>query len=352
MVCMGEALSSKIANMSFFCALLVVVLHCGGGCAVDSSLWWITYLTSDGFCAMAVPFFFVVSGYFLAGHFGDSYWWGHELGKRFRTLVVPYFVWCVLFLVFRILVGLMLDVAGHKELGTSYGFVRCGWAHVFGFEWTNYPLLGILWYVRCLMLFVLLSPVIECLIRRGCLLVLLVPCGVVYALVCAQYCHVDVACGFFKWFLSVEGVIYFSIGCFLRQKTIYRWQIKTITAAIMLLLGVTGVIAQPLLAREGVAWSGVLRVLFIPLILLPVWRMMPSGNFATRAPGLSFRIFLLHPFVLLVWAVIASRFRAGADCQGIVWLIKSIFVLVATIVSAFLIRKCFPGFSRLVFGGR
>ena len=59
--------------------LTVGIIGCGFVC-----------MTCCGFCCLAVPFFFMVSGYFPARHFDETGWWIRETGMRMQSLPVPY----------------------------------------------------------------------------------------------------------------------------------------------------------------------------------------------------------------------------------------------------------------------
>lgn len=90
------ALSSRFRNMSIMCAFLVVVIHCTSNFNVSNC--FVRMFIYDGVCRIAVPFFFFASGFFLAAHFGENYWWGKEIAKRIRTLFVPYLICVTLYM--------------------------------------------------------------------------------------------------------------------------------------------------------------------------------------------------------------------------------------------------------------
>ena len=87
---MNGLISAKVANMSFVCALLVVLIHTTVRADSASSLWWFKSVGREFVCKIGVPFFFVASGYYLAAHWQDARWYGREIRKRVRTLLVPF----------------------------------------------------------------------------------------------------------------------------------------------------------------------------------------------------------------------------------------------------------------------
>lgn len=74
--------SSKLRNMAFLCACLVVCQHASVAKWCDRHI----YILTRG----AVPFFFCVSGFFITAHTGSRHWYRQALGKRVKTLLVPY----------------------------------------------------------------------------------------------------------------------------------------------------------------------------------------------------------------------------------------------------------------------
>lgn len=52
------------------------------------------YFTANGVFRFRIPMLFAISGYLLAYADGKGYW--KMLGKRFRTLAIPYFLWSIL----------------------------------------------------------------------------------------------------------------------------------------------------------------------------------------------------------------------------------------------------------------
>lgn len=60
-----EVESRKIRNMGILCAFLVVIIHVRPMFATGTIGWWVREIAEEGICQIAVPFFFIVSGFFL-----------------------------------------------------------------------------------------------------------------------------------------------------------------------------------------------------------------------------------------------------------------------------------------------
>jgi len=147
---------------------------------------------------MAVPMFFLFSGYYM---FTKPKAWGTkivytgEMKKRWRTLILPYIIWCTASLLAD--QGLALakgEALPWISLGAS--FSRLSYTFVLGPE--NFPL----WYVRDLIILAFMAPVIDWVSRRAPWLLLLL-----FLLYLANCCPWEIP--------APRGVIYFTLGAIL-----------------------------------------------------------------------------------------------------------------------------------------
>lgn len=162
-------MNNRIANASFVFACLVVFVHCVPGAIMGaerfSAAWWVKELFTETICRAPVPFFFCVSGYLLAKHVGESGWWHRAVQSRVKTLLVPYVILNLGYLTFCTLETYL----GRRFLGT------CGESHWHG--WLTIPdalgltvatpFLVVLWYVKQLILFILISYPFVAVIKKS-----------------------------------------------------------------------------------------------------------------------------------------------------------------------------------------
>lgn len=76
----------------------------------------IYYVFSWGICLIAVPTFFMVSGYFF---FTNLYKWDNgvywtKIKKRARTLLLPYILWIIIGITLPYIVSLIMHMGGGK----------------------------------------------------------------------------------------------------------------------------------------------------------------------------------------------------------------------------------------------
>ena len=149
------SLSAKLSNMGFFCAILVVLLH------TESINYWPSTELMRTFLikplgGIAVPFFFVAAGYFLAGHIHEYNWWKRETEKRLRSLLLPYFIWEALYFTYSIPFVLLANILANAPLTRNIPDI----ISIFALNPMQGGGLGPLWFVRTLFVFVLISPII------------------------------------------------------------------------------------------------------------------------------------------------------------------------------------------------
>ena len=100
---MTNYLSQKIKLISFFSIVMVVVLHSynidikqnGVVLALPKDFnWFLQTFFSFGVTRIAVPIFFIISGFLFFKDAQNEYpRFNQKILKRFKTLVIPYFFW-------------------------------------------------------------------------------------------------------------------------------------------------------------------------------------------------------------------------------------------------------------------
>ena len=340
--------SDRIANIGAVSALLVLFIHLEQVPSAVGSVPWAVYSFVRYVLAVAaVPFFFLVSGYFLAGRIGESGWWRTAVTKRLRTLGVPFLVWsAVPLLVFSVFwtscdsTGLCPRIAFRfSSVAAAFG------CHLLTLPEANRPL----WYVRALFFLVLVSPLLVALLRRGGRVALLALLAAYWALNPWSLDAPDWWIGmtgrtFVTFVFSVEGLFYFALGLYLRRHPVAlgRPQARAL-GLVGLSIGLVGLVMQ----AHGVPDYGYTKLLAIPFVLCLFWGVVPDVRGPAWLVGNTFAVYVIHP--MLIRALNA----AGVLPPG-----RWTFVLEWTAVSAVsiglvqLMRRFLPRVTSLAFGGR
>lgn len=132
---------------------------------------WLSHLVrtflSDGLARVAVPLFYLISGYLF--FFGFEWCWrayGRKLASRARSLLVPYLFWNLLVLG---LYGVAMALPATRGLLTDrWDALRDGGLWVWLSAWLGLgemPIAYQFWFIRDLIVMVLLAPVVYGLLR-------------------------------------------------------------------------------------------------------------------------------------------------------------------------------------------
>lgn len=205
MVPISKELSTKIRITVFLATVLVVLRH-----SINVHIYY-PDVYSTGFrdinsfiqilinslTNIAVPFFFLVSGYLffyqLKLKLVLSKW-----KKRVKTLLVPYIIWNILMLVFL----LTIQRISFIDKYSSFEYININLKTVLNNILID-PALGQFWYIRDLLLFVIISPALLLIFKNKYIFYIY--------LVLLLYIWQPIDTSFF----STEGIFFYSIGGFL-----------------------------------------------------------------------------------------------------------------------------------------
>lgn len=337
-----EAQSRQFATMSFVAAALIVALHtlaADGSCAI---LQWINRFFGNGLCSVAIPWFFFAAGFFLAGHVGESGWWGKEVGKRVRTLLVPFWFWSAVAYVFYVGLAVLVRWFGYDFHGTNY----LDWVSLKGVLMAAglYPFneMPTMWFMRTLFLFVVFSPMI---VRSGRVgLILLFALYILRAILPSYNREIWNLTGDL---LSVRGAAYFAAGLYFRARPIRlpcRWTVNLVGVA--LLIARTCVLSAAL--------GKLIEIAMIPFVMMLLFDVCGLIRLPSSLTALSFPVYVVHMMVaFVVTGVYGVTGIARSDHTGAAlgWL-KFFLVFGLSIALSTAILRLAPRLGGFVLGGR
>lgn len=354
MIKLDNELSIRFTNMSFVCACLVVLIHTPITPDRCTTLYWVGgILGGDGLSRIAVPFFFLASGFFLQDKYLRHSGYLNECFKRIRTLVLPFLCWNLFFFLhgyliarFAIFLGVSFPVRIHAHSCFA------DWINLLGFNLFEGSALPYMWFVRCLFLYILISPVLGRIVQsiRGpyILVALFVFFGIV---VVGCMVESDSAYKFIRHRVSVEGFFYFLLGMRIRRGDgfVRRFFMARLCLCVGLLLSLVR------LMITGVVLTALCTWFMIPLIMYGLWGLMPPRLLLGRFTQYSFPLYCLHGFVCFWISGLVSVCGLkdfALTSSSALYFTRWILSLFVTILCVDLIYKHARSLAKIFFGGR
>lgn len=337
--------SQKIKNMSLFSALLVTLLHMKWGGGDDSGIVeLLCHVVRNGICKVAVPYFFVVSGFFIAKHFDDIGWYRQAISKRIRSLCIPYVFWQIL----TVLVFWMTDVlivnllSGNGVAIPSLRDMLAGFMQIIGLDLTRMPRVFPFWFIRALFLLVLITPIIKLALERfgkSFVLVLFL------ASIAVTFINYGPVITLLEYGLSISGAFYFTIGIFIARFNISRQ--SGVLDVCICSLGVCLFVLRIVFAYVKPEYAGLLGAISLPFVLYLVWCCVPQAQLPVWLTSCAFPIYMMHLLLIHLYGPLVKRLPLGS------WhiLFCFLFTFVSCCVLAALIRKK-PKVAHLLYGNR
>ena len=165
---MDQYLSVKLKAISFFLIIMVIFLHAHNlntGNLADHKgySWCIQTFISGGLALVSVPLFFLISGYlFFLNLKGTAAEFKLKIKKRFNTLLIPYIFWS--------LWGMLIFIILQSLPQSKPFFNNSPILHFSALQFLNTllldPLPYQLWFIRDLMMLVVVSPALYFILKK------------------------------------------------------------------------------------------------------------------------------------------------------------------------------------------
>lgn len=345
-----QRLSVAIEALRFPLIVFIVMLHCYTSTVSQWSghptYFRIVYPFSLWLGETGVPAYFFISGLLL---FYSKKTYSQKLQGRLKTLLIPY----ILFNAFILLGYWTLYLAGKPMaiLGRSisdYNFVdflRAFWDRG---EWHNgngAPLLCPFWYIRNLMLLVVISPVLYYLIKYTRILFPLV-CGLLWV-------------NSFHSAYLLQSLTMFSLGAYfpITGKNPYDVinQYRYWVVTLFLCFGLYDIAIHCTTISLPV-FPQVHRLALVANVFLLIWlgeKFYLHGIYSVFLSKSSFFVFCIHyPFVLVLKEFSGRVTGLGDVVLALFYFCSVILVTVLCVVIYKILLKLVPGFLNFITGSR
>ena len=345
MVNIDKELSDKIKVMSFISACFVVFIHAPHGDGLA------TYLVKDWIAGIAVPFFFIVSGFFWLNNYGNKGWWLDSLGKRFWTLFIPFLFINVVF--FLVKYPIHYVAVNWFSADGSAEIMRITFANfllgISPLPDIGFPVYAPFWYIRALLIMMFVSPLLMWIIKRSKLTCSCYIVGLLILWIGASYMFnaagMDVG-KHFEYEFSPRCWFYFSLGMAIRYWG--RVKISKISALLCGVLGASFHLLSFTCPRLGI----ILNILSLMFVLASIWGMLPSVRCKSFACD-SFSVYAFHFMVIYLLGAAVKAVKLGSILNTELGMLMMVCcsVLLSCMLGG-LVRRHSPLLTRLFLGGR
>ncbi len=324
--------SNRIAGMTIVCTIIILCRHLPvAGVNFCMSMFGVDF--SD----VAVPAFFAVSGFLIGKKSDVENWYSTALQKRLKSLVLPYFA------VNTLLIPVEVIYHGVLKLGDWKGAMGFNWytiSRIYGLTPEFHPASGPLWYVRCLVMFVVISPIIVVSVRKSArfalafFVALLFAVSWLHTLPCV-YEHAD----FFYSFFSLRGLVLFA-GGIVYAHWCDREPSGLPRLALSLLLFGLGVVVIKYLP---VAW-----LVGMVFLVGSLYLILPPFSWPRWLIASCFPIYAFHQIVYMGYKVVFASLGGVFGC----WIVPMLLSFSVCCAISLLVRRYCPKVAIALFGGR
>jgi succinoglycan biosynthesis protein ExoH len=305
---------------------------------------WLRVFLGDSLFRVGVPCLSAISGYLLFRRGLDGFSYGKTMRTKAATVLVPFLLWNLAFLAF-------VFVAQSSGIGFGYlpdvvNATPREWA-TFAFALEGWPINLPLYFLRDLLLCLVLSPVLGYLVMRYPRATLLV---------FFAYAVLPVPNGIF---LKKSILFGFSVGIAVALHKVDLKAVDRHAAAI-----VAAVLGGALLLSVGLyqfgpefpLWLDMLRAVIALSGIVGSWALSGllirtrTGERLAKGGGLSFWIFCAHyPLLIAMWMVWN---RMGVDHYVLFYIAASLLVFALLVPSHALVQRSLPALHGLLTGNR
>jgi surface polysaccharide O-acyltransferase-like enzyme len=348
-----DEVSDKLKIISLLLMIMIVILHSynlqisvnGLKYPGDTLNYFVQNLLSDGITRVAVPFFFLNSGFLFFLNISENQqktFYISKLKSRMKTLFFPYIFWCLFGFLFFFSLQQIPFLSGYfnQKIQTDQPMT------LFSEIFIN-PHFYQFWFIRDLILYVLISPLILWAIRNIPLIFIPFVSGIwLYP--------------YSNFYYFGQGLCFFSLGAFI---SIHSHLItKKISSSILICLGVIwgGSCLMKLFAPHSmmiytglISKAGILAG--IPFIWFAITDFVRSGTISLvkKYSPFSFLIFALHePLITIVEKLYCNLFPVNPLSLLFLYFVNPLFVIILVITTGQLLKRYASGVFGFITGGR
>jgi len=353
---MNKELSRKFTVISFLSMVLVVILHANnmvvnlssGNIIIQKGYnSFIQDFFTQGIARIAVPLFFIISGYlYFLNIKGTIAEFKSKIGKRIKTILIPYLVWSCWGLVFYIV---LQSVPIAQNFFTNGLIKDMGLKEILSILFIN-PLPFQLWFLRDLMILIFFSPLIFLAIKYLKELALLLA-------------FIPWIYGYLYGFINTDSLLFFMFGGYLaifdKLISVDGKKYAYLLSSFWILL----VIINSIFLFKGISifnfWMSVLNKITLLVGIVAIWtiyeKLRGMISIAALNPFFSYSFFLYAFHEPVLTMAKKGLFFILGNSQHVsfsVYILAPIATIVLSLSVGFLLKTYLTKIYEIATGGR
>jgi len=292
----------------------------------------------------SVPLFFIISGYLF---FHKQFNYLDKLKKRAQSIILPYLIWSIIGAVF--IYSIQLSPYLNEKINLTWQFSFIDFIkHI-----TISPIQYQFWFLRDLIMFTFLSPIIYWLNRKATLpfIILLMLLWLVI--------------GDYSFIIRIDSLLFFSIGASIANNKLKLEKFK-LNKLNTIMVGVTWLFSS---IFNGYAISYHLPsysyMISYPIAILSgliaIWSIydhiynIKQFNFLIRLRAIetTFLIYCMHEPILTIFEKIGMNIWGNSNIQmTFLYFLNPIIVIILCVYTHFILKQYSPKLLKLITGGR
>ena len=341
----------KKVIVSYFLSVLVFFIHLSSPFNYDNSTGGFVsslnntfiYALKDAITPIAVVLFFIISGFLFFRNFDISRYF-NKLKSRMRSLLIPYLFWNTVWTLFLIVTSYTFIsnfFIGREKFELSVANI---FKSIFLYAGNN-----VFWFVFDLIIFVIVSPLIYCILKNKYLGLICIIASIVLLQFGIKLPEI---------FCRADSIVYFMIGSYygLHGKKIFMLRTTTLAQILYGIIFAICVFINYLIKSEIITLLPALQVVFLFVFAISFWRF--SDIFVAHIKNRPFlsRSFMVYAMHENVAAVISKLLYIILPKSNIFCIPNSVLTIVITLVAinyfCVLVNKISPKFYKVISGGR
>lgn len=354
---MTEYLSRKIKVVSFFAIIMVVVLHCYNLDLYQSIEiyhndknfnWAAQTIISFGITRIAVPLFFIISGYLFFFTFNGNADFKVKIKKRIHTLLIPYLFWVLFGILFYYVLQSVPQTQSFftKKLIRDYDsvdFFNAIFVKMIPYQF---------WFISDLMVLTLLSPLLYIITKnlKHWFLLLVLPFWML---------TID------NIFFTSESLLFFSFGIYLsiHKKVVVSEEVSKSVVYILLFCWTFLLALKTFFQIEHLSlfWIQICHKIAILVGVFAFWflydLLYKNGKSFIDVinPILQFTFFIYafhEPILTIIKKGMFYFFGKHEEMHIVVFFLSPVITIFSCLIAGWLLKKLIPQGFKIVTGNR